>query len=1170
MDRDLERNLIDELLKQPASRTFNGRTALHAGLEVDRRDEHSAHDDLALILGQLAHRSPQAILIVLANAEANVRGTDLEQGLAALEARTNAWLAAHPGESPFPLPGAPFLVPFPRNPRFVGRDDDLARLHELLQKGGAPGVRPVMLAGLGGAGKTQMAVEYAYRHQADYAGGVYWVDAARDWQAELASQAERAGLLAGDGPDSERVMRLARMFSGYLDAHPDALIVFDNVADPRTLRTPAPGFIPSELKCRVLITTRRRDQDLPFAIFEVGGLSDGAALHLLLGGEARKGLLAGNDGPELDAARSICRSLGYLPLAITLAASFLDKHPALSLSGYLKRLGREGGLAVVDKSGVDPLDLATRHEAAVAATLKSQWEALDSADARLALQAAALLGESAPVPRAQLALLTGLPDRAGEGEAPPLDDALLALDGLSLLEKRTAEEIRLHPLVREFAQTKIDGREAFAAACAARLVEALWDMGRLHAEVAARGVYAVLGDLRTGSQLAGASGQARLEALMRPLDREAHALRGWDPAKAPGFFLQQLRNRCFEMGIEEVRERAEAKLGEQRWSWLRERIRTSRESEALVRTLEGHTNTVRGVAVTEDGRFAVSASQDKTLKVWDLGTGLVVRTLEGHTNTVYGVALTEDGRFAVSASQDKTLKVWDLGTGQVVRSLAGHTYGVMGVAVTADGRFAVSASWDKTLKVWDLGTGQAVRSLEGHTYGVMGVAVTADGRFAVSASLDKTLKVWDLGTGQAVRSLEGHTNAVYGVAVTEDGRFAVSASADKTLKVWDLGTGQAVRSLEGHTSWVYGVAVTEDGRFAVSASQDTTLKVWDLGTGQAVRSLEGHANVVFGVAVTADGRFAVSASADKTLKLWDLGTEQVVRSLETHTSRVYGGAVTGDGRFAVSASWDTTLKVWDLGTGQAVRSLEGHTAGVTDVAVTADGRFAVSASWDKTLKVWDLGTGQAIRSLEGHTYAVAGVAVTGDGRFAVSASRDKTLKVWDLGTGQAIRSLEGHTFGVTRVAVTADGRFAVSAAQDTTLKVWDLGTGRAVRSLEGHTGEVTGVALTADGRFAVSAAQDTTLKVWDLGTGRAVRSLEGHTGEVTGVAVTADGRFAVSTSWDRTLKVWDLGTGQPVTTLKPYAPFQCCTIAPHGRTILAGDNTSSDPHILDWLPLPTR
>jgi WD40 repeat protein len=104
----------------------------------------------------------------------------------------------------------------------------------------------------------------------------------------------------------------------------------------------------------------------------------------------------------------------------------------------------------------------------------------------------------------------------------------------------------------------------------------------------------------------------------------------------------------------------------------------------------------------------VSASLDKTLKVWDLETGVRLRTLFGHTGTVNGVALSPDGRRAVSASSDNTLKVWDLETGAELRTLAGHSSSVLGVALSPDGRRAVSASWDHTLKVWDLETGATI------------------------------------------------------------------------------------------------------------------------------------------------------------------------------------------------------------------------------------------------------------------------------------------------------------------------------------------------------------------------------------------------------------------------------------------------------------------------------
>jgi WD40 repeat protein len=111
------------------------------------------------------------------------------------------------------------------------------------------------------------------------------------------------------------------------------------------------------------------------------------------------------------------------------------------------------------------------------------------------------------------------------------------------------------------------------------------------------------------------------------------------------------------------------------------------------------------VAVTPDGRRAVSGSCDKTLKVWDLETGDEVLVLAGHSDWVYAVVVTPDGRRVVSASGDETLKVWDLETGDEVRTLAGHSDCVYSVAVTPDGRRAVSASNDNALKIWDLETG---------------------------------------------------------------------------------------------------------------------------------------------------------------------------------------------------------------------------------------------------------------------------------------------------------------------------------------------------------------------------------------------------------------------------------------------------------------------------------
>ncbi len=302
---------------------------------------------------------------------------------------------------------------------------------------------------------------------------------------------------------------------------------------------------------------------------------------------------------------------------------------------------------------------------------------------------------------------------------------------------------------------------------------------------------------------------------------------------------------------------------------------------ALVRTLAGHSRAVNGVAVNADGRRAVSASDDRTLKVWDLESGRELRTLEGHSAVINGVAVSADGQRAVSASWDQTLKVWDLESGRELRTLSSHSGPVKGVALTADGR-AVSASSDNTLKLWDLESGSELCILGGHSHEVNGVAVSRDGRRAVSASKDRTLKVWDLESGRELHTLEGHSHDVHGVGVSGDGRRAVSASFN-TLKVWDLESGLELRTLSDQSGWLNGVAVSADGRRALSASTDSTLKVWDLESGRELSTLKGHSYAVLGVAVSWDWRRAVSASFDQTLKVWDLESGSKLRTREGHS-----------------------------------------------------------------------------------------------------------------------------------------------------------------------------------------------------------------------------------------------------------------------------------------------
>ena len=159
--------------------------------------------------------------------------------------------------------------------------------------------------------------------------------------------------------------------------------------------------------------------------------------------------------------------------------------------------------------------------------------------------------------------------------------------------------------------------------------------------------------------------------------------------------------------------------------------------------------------------------------------------LEGHTDWVKSAAYSPDGREIVSASDDRTIRIWDSVTGECKRVLEGHTVFVNSAAYSPDGREIVSASWDRTIRIWDAVTGECKRVLEGHTSNVNSVAYSPDGREIVSASCDKTIKVWNANDSREVYSYSLPSTCT-DASFSLDGRTIAVACEDGNIYLIDF------------------------------------------------------------------------------------------------------------------------------------------------------------------------------------------------------------------------------------------------------------------------------------------------------------------------------------------------------------------------------------------------
>lgn len=286
----------------------------------------------------------------------------------------------------------------------------------------------------------------------------------------------------------------------------------------------------------------------------------------------------------------------------------------------------------------------------------------------------------------------------------------------------------------------------------------------------------------------------------------------------------------------------------------------------------------------------------------------LLRSLEGHTGTVRSLAFTPDSQRLISAGDDQTLKIWSAETGQQLMELPGHTSAVKSLAVKSDGSILASASDDQTITLWNLNSGESLRSLKGHTSYLNEVAISPDGRFLISSSADQSVRLWNLATGEEIRIFTGHMSYVNAVVFSPDGQLIATASADQTIRLWNVDTGEALHTLRGHSSYVNAVVFSPDGQQIISASADQTIKIWDVASGQEINTLKGHRGFVEDIAISADGQRLFSGGADQTIKVWDLSTSKVLYTLTGFDTHIKQFAVSPDGQM-IAVSAGKTIKI---------------------------------------------------------------------------------------------------------------------------------------------------------------------------------------------------------------------------------------------------------------------
>lgn len=444
---------------------------------------------------------------------------------------------------------------------------------------------------------------------------------------------------------------------------------------------------------------------------------------------------------------------------------------------------------------------------------------------------------------------------------------------------------------------------------------------------------------------------------------------------------------------------------------------------------------VRSVAINSDGTRVAGAiwgsALGGTIHLLDVESGEEVSRIFGHTDLITGLLFTPDDSKVITASRDRTLRVWDAEKGIELQRFDVFSEPILDISLSEDSEYLA-------VFTGNIGANEILRANERSVDPVVWL-IDLKKRTEIATFAGSRDWIW---------SMDVHPSGEYALSGSGALRPELETDLDNAIRIWNIATQEVLLEISGadnpHTSTIEGIQFSADGDYFVSSGWEGKIVLWAFDADAMTASVEWVYEVGEGVSI-----LNTTISPDGELIAGGLGNGQVVivgkdgeliRQFGDHTNSIAGIRFSPDGAKLLTGSYDHTAVIWDVATGERLVDLLGHSDRINDVTFTPDGRYALTASWDVSARLWDVETGQMIRQFTGHTDRLQTVTTSADGRLMLTAGADQTLRLWNIETGQELFQFDGHTNWVSHVTFMPNGSSALSSGQDNVLRLWHIPT----------------------------------------------------------------------------------------------------------------------------------
>lgn len=595
--------------------------------------------------------------------------------------------------------------------------------------------------------------------------------------------------------------------------------------------------------------------------------------------------------------------------------------------------------------------------------------------------------------------------------------------------------------------------------------------------------------------------------------------------------------------------------------------------------LQDLTGPLAALAFSPNGKLLVTEATNEKQKagaaprLWDTATGKLVKTLNGHTDSVSALAFSPDGQQLVTASWDCTARIWDVSSGRQLKVLEGHTAPLTSVAFSPNEKLIVTGSYDGTARTWDAVSGKLLKTLKGHAGAVQSVAFNPEGNIILTSgrkveSLRSLLDISDIeiplpadlpadenapddntvrlyGTAGELLHVFTQEDEINSAAFGAGGRILITASQDGTARAWNVQTGKSIgqfkppQSLtdEDETKSKNSAVLSPDNHYLLTSGSDRTAEVWRVDSFWPVPQFVLTRTPIFDVKFVKKDSIVSSASREE-VGYWELGTKHwlpggmTFRPLESAATSVDEKSV------VTMIKGELTAHVWDLTSRKVVLDLEKPKNPPLRVTYSPKQTYIAGAG-PESAYIWEAATGRLIRTF----------------------SQDAPAAVSPVPTTVVQRAVKSLSPLITDIAFSVDERYFAIARRDGKVETYDVSTGTKIAQITAHENIVNSVRFDSETEtpLIVTSSADRTARVCTF-NGKCFPSLRGHVGPVNYADFSRNGQLIVTVGSDGRIRVWQWKSSSAslITEMRAnLEQFKIARFNDDGTKIVAGTQNGS-------------